>query len=63
MYDALLANRFSEDELLGVLPELKFDDSAPFPVGVVKVKAQVVEDGKIKPLGDAWLPVPNIEKW
>lgn len=63
MYDALLANRFSEDELLGVLPELKFDDSAPFPVGLVKVKAQVVEDGKIKPLGDAWLPVPNIEKW
>jgi branched-chain amino acid transport system substrate-binding protein len=63
MYDALLANRFTEQELLGVLPDLGFDNTAPFPVGAIKVKAQVVMDGKIQPLGDEWLPVPPFEKW
>jgi branched-chain amino acid transport system substrate-binding protein len=63
MYDALLANKFTEQELLGVLPDLAFDNTAPFPVGAIKVKAQVVMDGKIQPLGNEWLPVPPFEKW
>ncbi|MEL3888840.1 ABC transporter substrate-binding protein [Ferrovibrio sp. MS7] len=63
MYDALLANKFTEQELLGVLPELDFDDSAPFPIGAIKAKAQVVVDGKIQPLTEEWLPVPAFEKW
>lgn len=63
MYDALLANKFSEQELLGVLPELDFDDSAPFPIGAIKAKAQVVVDGKIQPLTEEWLAVPAFEKW
>jgi branched-chain amino acid transport system substrate-binding protein len=63
MYDALLANRFTEQELLGALPDLAYDNTAPFPVGAIKVKAQVVIDGKIQPLGDEWLPVPAFEKW
>jgi branched-chain amino acid transport system substrate-binding protein len=63
MYDALLANKFTEKELMGALPDLDFDDTAPFPIGAIKAKAQVVVDGKITPYGDVWLDVPNIEKW
>lgn len=63
MYDALLANKFTEQELLGVLPDVDFDNTAPFPIGAIKAKAQVVVDGKIQPLGDAWLPVPALQKW
>jgi hypothetical protein len=63
MYDALLANTFSEKDLLGALPTEKFDNTAPFPVGEIKAKAQVVSGGKIVPLGDNWLDVPKLEKW
>jgi len=63
MYDAMLANSFSEKELLGALPDIKFDQTAPFPVGEIKAKAQVVTDGKIVPVGDAWMNVPKLEKW
>lgn len=63
MYDALLANKFTEKELLGVLPDLDFDDTAPFPIGAIKAKAQVVVDGKISTLTEDWIPVPAFEKW
>jgi branched-chain amino acid transport system substrate-binding protein len=63
MYDALLANTFTEKDLLGALPTVKFDNTAPFPVGEIKAKAQVVRGGKIVPLGDNWLDVPKLEKW
>lgn len=63
MYDALLGNAYSEKDLLGALPTLKYDDTAPFPVGDIKAKAQIVKDGKIVPLGDAWLDSPKLEKW
>ncbi len=63
MYDALLANTYSENDLLGALPTLKYDDTAPFPVGEIKAKAQIVKDGKIVPLGDAWLDSPKLENW
>jgi branched-chain amino acid transport system substrate-binding protein len=63
MYDALLANTFSEKDLLGALPTVKFDATAPFPVGEIKAKAQVVTDGKIVPFTDDWMSVPALEKW
>ena len=63
MYDALLANTFTEADLLGALPTVKFDSTAPVPVGEIKAKAQVVTGGKIVPLGDNWLDVPKLEKW
>jgi branched-chain amino acid transport system substrate-binding protein len=63
MYDALLANRYTEKELMGALPTLAFDKSAPFPVGEIKTKAQVVVDGKITPLTDDWIEVPKLDKW
>jgi branched-chain amino acid transport system substrate-binding protein len=63
MYDALLANTYTEKDLLGALPTLKFDDTAPFPIGAIKAKAQIVKDGKIVPLGDDWMDVPELAKW
>lgn len=63
MYDALLANDFAEQDLLGVLPTVKYDKSAPFPIGAIKAKAQIVRDGKIVPLSDEWLDVPRLDKW
>jgi branched-chain amino acid transport system substrate-binding protein len=63
MRAALLANTFSEDELLGALPALDYDETAPFPVGDIKATAEVVKDGKIVAIGDGWLPVPALEKW
>jgi hypothetical protein len=63
MYDAMLASDFSEAALLGSLPDIKFDTTAPFPVGKLKVKAQVVRDGKIAVLGNDWIPVPDLPKW
>jgi branched-chain amino acid transport system substrate-binding protein len=63
MYDALLANKYTEKELMGALPTLAFDKTAPFPVGEIKTKAQVVVDGKITPLTADWIEVPKLDKW
>ncbi len=63
MRAALLENTFTEEELLGALPTLDFDGTAPFPVGDIKATAEVVRDGKIVPLGDDWMTVPALDKW
>ncbi len=63
MRNALLENVYTEEELLGALPTLDFDETAPFPVGDLKATAEVVRDGKIEPIGDGWLSVPAFEKW
>jgi hypothetical protein len=63
MYDALLSSTYTEADLMGALPDTKFDKSRPFPTGKLAVKAQVVRDGKIVPLGNEWLPVPELPKW
>ena len=63
MYDAMQSTTFTEAELMGALPDIKFDKTAPFPVGKIAVKAQVVRDGKIVPLGNDWMPIPDLAKW
>ncbi len=63
MRTALLSNTFSEEDLLGALPTLDFDETAPFPIGDIKATAEVVKDGKIEAIGNGWLPVPALEKW
>ena len=40
---------------------MKFDATAPFPVGEIKAKAQIVKDGKIAPLATTGCPCPNCE--
>jgi branched-chain amino acid transport system substrate-binding protein len=63
MRKALIDNVFTEQDLLGALPTLDFDNSAPFPIGEIKVTAEVVKDGKIEPIGQGWLDVPPLTKW
>ena len=63
MRTALLDNTYTEEELLGALPTLDFDTTAPFPVGDIKATAEIVKGGKIEPIGSDWLAVPAIEKW
>lgn len=63
MRQALLASTYSEADLFGVLPDLDFDESSPFPVGELRAMGEVIRDGKIEPLASDWLPVPAIDKW
>lgn len=63
MYDALLAHEYTEEELLGALPSLDFDTSAPFPIGDLKATAEVVKDGAITTVQSDWFDVPKIDKW
>lgn len=63
MRQALLDNVFTEQELLGALPTLDFDESAPFPVGQIRATAEVVRGGQIVPLGTGWIDVPALTKW
>lgn len=63
MRQALLDNQFTEEELLGALPTLDFDTSAPFPVGDIKATAEIVVNGEIVPLGEDWMDVPELTKW
>ncbi len=63
MYDALMANEYSEEQLLGALPSLDFDTTAPFPIGEIKATAEVVKEGKIVPADTGWIDVPQLEKW
>ena len=63
MRTALLDNVYTEEELLGALPTLDYDASAPFPVGEIKASAEVVKDGKIVPYVSGWMPVPALTKW
>lgn len=63
MRNALLDNKFTEEELLGSLPTLDFDTSAPFPIGEIKASAEVVKGGKIEAFGNGWMPVPALTKW
>ena len=63
MYDAMLSSTFTEAQLMESLPDTKFDTTAPFPVGKLEVKVQVVRDGKITPLGNDWIPIPDLPRW
>lgn len=63
MRQALLDNVFTEQELMGALPTLDFDASAPFPVGQIRATAEVVRGGQIVPLGTGWIDVPALTKW
>lgn len=63
MRQALLDNVYTEQELLGALPTLDFDTTAPFPIGQIRATAEVVRGGRIVPLGVGWIDVPAIAKW
>lgn len=64
VYDALLAEPFTEEELMGVMPTLKFSKDAPFPTEGAKIRIVHVKDGKYELATPDWLPIPgDVQKW
>lgn len=63
MYDALMAHEYTEEQLLGALPTLDYDNTAPFPVGEIQATAEIVRGGEIVPVQSDWFVVPKLEKW
>jgi branched-chain amino acid transport system substrate-binding protein len=64
VFDALLSDEFTEDELMGVVPARKFSKEAPFPLQGGKVRVEWVKDGKYEVATPNWLTIPSdIAKW
>lgn len=63
MYDALMAKPYTEAEMLGLTPELRFDKTRPFPIGEIKAKALVVRKAEIVPYSSDWMAAPELTKW
>jgi len=64
VFDTMLADTFTEDELMGILPTLKFSKEAPFPLQGGKVKVEWVKDGKYQLATPNWLTIPSdVAKW
>ncbi|GIX13474.1 MAG: hypothetical protein KatS3mg118_1433 [Paracoccaceae bacterium] len=55
---------FTEADLLGALPTVDFDTSAPFPIGKIKSTAEIVVARRDhQPLSTDWMDVPALERW
>ena len=63
MYDAIMAKPYTEEEMLGMTPTIRFDKSRPFPIGEIKAKALVVRNGEIVPFTEDWMIAPELTKW
>lgn len=63
VYQTLLTNKFTSDELMGVLPDVEFSREAPFRL-TGSVKVETVKDGKYTLATPDWIPVPgDVTKW
>mgnify|MGYP001163171260 CR=1 FL=1 len=63
VYETLTTTKFTEDELMGILPDVTFSKEAPFRL-TGKVKIETVKDGKYALATPEWVPVPaDITKW
>ena len=64
VFEALSNDAFTEEELMGVLPALKYSKEAPFPLQNGKVKVEWVKDGKYQLATPNWLTIPSdVTKW
>lgn len=64
VYDVLISDTFTEEELMGVLPTMKFNKDAPFPLEGGKVRVVWVKDGKYQLATPQWLTIPSdVAKW
>jgi branched-chain amino acid transport system substrate-binding protein len=64
VYDALSSGTFTEEELMGLMPTLRYTKGAPFPTKDLKVKIETVKDGKYQLAAPGWIPIPpDITKW
>ncbi|WP_137392124.1 ABC transporter substrate-binding protein [Rhodoligotrophos defluvii] len=63
VFETLRTHTFTEDELMGILADLKFTADAPFPL-TGSVKIETVKDGEYVLATPEWIPVPtDITKW
>jgi branched-chain amino acid transport system substrate-binding protein len=64
VYDAILAEPFTKEELMCTLPTLRFTKEAPFSTGEPKVMIETVKSGEYTLATPEWIPVPtDVEKW
>jgi branched-chain amino acid transport system substrate-binding protein len=63
IYDSMYEGPFTEEDLLGLWPTLKYTKEAPFSTYYMKVKSSTVRDGKHVLTSPKWLPIPQINKW
>lgn len=64
VYDAILSEPFTEEELMCTLPTLQFTKEAPFSTGELKVMIETVKNGEYTLAAPEWIPVPTgVEKW
>jgi len=64
VYEAILGDPFTTEELMGSLPTLNFTKEAPFSTTNLKVMIETVKDGKYVLATPDWVPIPaDIEKW
>jgi len=64
IYDAILAQPFTHEELMGVLPTLFFTKEAPFSTKDLKVMIETVKNGKYALATSDWIPIPtDVKKW
>jgi branched-chain amino acid transport system substrate-binding protein len=63
VYETLIAHKFSNDELMGLLAGVSFSKEAPFLLSG-KVKIETVKDGKYSLATPDWRPIPeDVSKW
>jgi branched-chain amino acid transport system substrate-binding protein len=63
VYKAILAGTFTEEELLGLVPDQTFTTNAPFSEKHIGVKVTTVKNGKHVLVQEDWIPVPPVPKW
>ena len=63
VYDAILAEPFTEESLLGLTPTLTYTKKAPFSTKDITVKVTTVKNGKQVSVTENWIPVPAVAKW
>ena len=64
VYDAILGEPFTEEELMCTLPTLQFTKEAPFCNKDLKVMIETVKNGEYTLAAPEWIPVPtDVKKW
>jgi branched-chain amino acid transport system substrate-binding protein len=63
IYDSVYERPFTEEELLGLWPTLKFTKDAPFSTFQMKAKSTTVKNGKHSPTSLKWPSITEIKKW
>jgi len=63
VYDAMFEGPITEEELLGLAPEMTFTKEAPFSTKNLRVKITTVRGGEQMLLTDDWMPVPDVPNW